>query len=172
MIEQSLYFVSIIIVIITIAGFIINKVFISPIKDVTTQLLINEFTKLAIEISKKCIQIAEINIEAFDTEEDYIKFLTDMITNEFIMQLKDLGLYTKIKKYINDDELKKFIKLIFENYKDELKIPSFNKNKAIEKIDDNKSEEDIIDINEEKELARDEIAELYKEPPLTEENDV
>ena len=172
MIEQSLYFVSIIIVIITIAGFIINKVFISPIKDVTTQLLINEFTKLAIEISKKCIQIAEINIEAFDTEEDYIKFLTDMITNEFIMQLKDLGLYTKIKKYVNDDELKKFIKLIFENYKDELKIPSFNKNKAIEKIDGNKSEEDIIDINEEKELARDEIAELYKEPPLTEENDV
>lgn len=171
MTEQSLYFVAALIAILMIIGFIIDKVFISPVKDTVVH-LINEFTKLGIKIAKKCIQITETDIEAFDTEEDYINFLTSIVTDEFTKQLKELGLYNKAKKYFDNDELSKFIKFLFENYKDELKIPSFNNN-AIESLDDNDLQEDnTIDIKEEKELARDEIAELYKEPPLTEETDV
>lgn len=165
MIEQLLCFIIGIVI-----GAIIYGEFILPSKTNTT--LLNEFTKLGIEVSKKCIQITETDIEVFDNEEDYINFLTSIVTDDFIKQLKELNLYNKAKKYFNNDELCKFIKFLFENYKDELKIPSFNNN-AIESLDDNDLQEDnTIDIKEEKELARDEIAELYKEPPLTEETDV
>lgn len=165
MIEQLLCFIIGIVI-----GAIIYGEFILPSKTNTT--LLNEFTKLGIEVSKKCIQITKTDIEFFDTEEDYINFLTSIVTDNFIKQLKELNLYNKAKKYFNNDELCKFIKFLFENYKDELKIPSFNNN-AIESLDDNDLQEDnTIDIKEEKELARDEIAELYKEPPLIEETDV
>ena len=165
MIEQLLCFIVGLVI-----GAIIYGEFILPSKTNTT--LLNEFTKLGIEVSKKCIQITETDIEVFDNEEDYINFLTSIVTDNFIKQLKELDLYNKAKKYFNNDELCKFIKFLFENYKDELKIPSFNNN-AIESLDDNDLQEDnTIDIKEEKELARDEIAELYKEPPLIEETDV
>lgn len=165
MIEQLLCFIIGIVI-----GAIIYGEFILPSKTNTT--LLNEFTKLGIEVSKKCIQITETDIEVFDNEEDYINFLTSIVTDDFIKQLKELNLYNKAKKYFDNDELCKFIKFLFENYKDKLKIPSFNNN-AIESLDDNDLQEDnTIDIKEEKELARDEIAELYKEPPLIEETDV
>ena len=166
--RELLYFIS---------GFIIGTIIYKGFTLLTTNnTLLIEFTKLGIKIAKKCIDITDDDISAFDTRISYIRYLTDVVYDEFINNLKELGLYNKAKKYfINDEEIHSFIKTILYTHADKLSIPlptfKDNEDQAIEEIDDYNLN-DTIDIENEEELAKDEIAEMTKEPEIIEETDV
>lgn len=107
--RELLYFIS---------GFIIGIIIYKGFTLLTTNntLLIEEFTKLelGIKITKKCIDIiTDDDISAFDTRISYLNYLTDVVYDELINDLKELELYNKVKKYfINDEEIHSFIKTI------------------------------------------------------------
>lgn len=161
-----------------ITGFIIGTIIYKGFTLLTTNnTLLAEFTKLGIKIAKKCIEITDKDINAFDTRIEYLRYLTDVVYDEFIANLKELGLYNKAKKYfINDEEIHSFIKTILYTHADKLYIPlpafKDNEDEAIEEIDDDSNLDDNIDIENEEELAKDEIAEMSKDPEIIEETDV
>lgn len=139
--EESLLFVAALIAVLIIVGFITNKFILSPKKEQNMFETVKQFTELGIEVANKCIQITDTDIEAFDSEEDYINFLTSIVADEFIKQLKELGLYNKSKLYFDDENLKNFIKLLFDKNKDRLHISSlFELDNKKEKLIDNKEE--------------------------------
>lgn len=139
--EESLLFVAALIAVLIIVGFITNKFILSPKKEQNMFETVKQFTELGIEVANKCIQITDTDIEAFDNEEDYINFLTSIVADEFIKQLKELGLYNKSKLYFDDENLKNFIKLLFDKNKDRLHISSlFELDNKKEKLIDDKEE--------------------------------
>lgn len=139
--EESLLFVAALIAVLIIVGFITNKFILSPKKEQNMFETVKQFTELGIEVANKCIQITDTDIEAFDSEEDYINFLTSIVADEFIKQLKELGLYNKSKLYFDDENLKNFIKLLFDKNKDRLHISSlFELDNKKEKLIDDKEE--------------------------------
>lgn len=125
--EKILVFLIAAVALIAIIGFTVKKVFIDK-KQMSALDWIAEYTDLIFKIGKEATQIAATNVSDFKTEDEFIDYIAKTVSDEFIEQTKNLGVYDQMHKIFTDTALQTSIKLIVVRYKEELGITTvFNK---------------------------------------------